>query len=134
MTIFDINVPCLRCSWGETGVSIAGRQSAATIFVCSVRTWRVGMSVSATGGLKAGINLGLFPRTRLLFGSSCAQLKNLSSFTRFFIAIYNLFFASVLILHESQVIKIRNHTININMPFPPYKAEAGAAFFRKLLS
>lgn len=31
------------------------------------------------------------------------QLWNLSSFTRFFIAIYNIIFASLLILHESQV-------------------------------
>lgn len=31
------------------------------------------------------------------------QLWNLSSFTRFFIAIYNILFAAMLILHESQV-------------------------------
>lgn len=31
------------------------------------------------------------------------QLWNLSSFTRFFIAVYNILFASLLILHESQV-------------------------------
>lgn len=31
------------------------------------------------------------------------QLWNLSAFTRFFIAVYNILFASLLILHESQV-------------------------------
>lgn len=47
------------------------------------------------------------------------QLWNLSSFTRFFIAIYNMLFAALLILHESQV-KANSHSRTESIEYVGY--------------
>eukprot|EP00904_Undaria_pinnatifida_P006557 jgi/Undpi1/3030/HiC_scaffold_14.g06407.m1 len=77
---------------------------------------RARMGRDEEGGNGYGVKAGMADSNMVRFGfrvaalflgtmmivASFVELWNLSSFTRFFIAIYNMLFAALLILHESQ--------------------------------